>query len=70
MGVDSLLSDYLGLKDFIQLFEMEELGASETHKTEILDFEVLTFKKLGRKFKCFAKMWVLWYDNIVRTLNF
>ena len=41
VGVDSLLSDYLGLKDFIQLFEMEELGASETHKTEILDFEVL-----------------------------
>jgi hypothetical protein len=32
---------WLGLKGFIQFFELEELGASEAHKTEILDYEVL-----------------------------
>ena len=36
-----LKSDYSGLKNFFQFCEMEELGASETHKTEILDYDVL-----------------------------
>lgn len=31
----------LSKKDFIKFFEMEELGASEAHKTEILDYEVI-----------------------------
>ena len=31
----------IGLKGFIQFFELEELGASVAHKTEILDHVVL-----------------------------
>ena len=31
---------WLGLKGFIQFFELEEPGASEAHKTESLDYEV------------------------------
>jgi hypothetical protein len=29
------------MKDFIRFFEMEELKASEAHKIEILDYEVI-----------------------------
>jgi hypothetical protein len=30
-----------GFKDFVWFFEMEEHGASEAHKIEFLDYEVL-----------------------------
>ena len=31
---------WLGLKNFFQFFEMEELGASDAHQTEILDYDI------------------------------
>ena len=33
-------------KGFLSIFEMKELGASEAHKTEILDYDVLDVLKI------------------------
>ena len=40
--LDFCISD---LKDFFWFFEMEELGASEAHKTEVLNYKVLNIYK-------------------------
>ena len=39
--MESLAKKLPGLKGFFWFFETEELGASEAHKTEILNYEVL-----------------------------
>ena len=45
---------------------MEELGASEAQKTEILNYEVLIILKANNIF--FVKIWVNFYCNIARIL--
>ena len=45
--MESFAEKWPGLKDFFWFFVMEELGASEAHKTEILNYEV--FENLESK---------------------
>ena len=39
--MQSFAKKWSGLKDFFWFFEMEEFKASEAHKTELLNYEVL-----------------------------
>ena len=43
--MESFAYKWPGLKDFFWFFDMEELKASEGHKTEILNNEVWKFRK-------------------------
>ena len=48
--IDSFASKWPGLKDFFWFFEMEELGASEAQKNEILNYEALIILKANNDF--------------------
>ena len=54
---------YIDLKDFIQFLKWRSFGPLKLHRLQ-------SFKDLGRKFKYLVKIWVLWYHNIVKNLNF
>ena len=48
--MESFAKKWSGLKDFFWFFEMEELGASEAQKSEILNYEVLLILKANNNF--------------------
>ena len=48
--MESFALKWSGLKDFFRFFEMEELGASEAQKSEILNYEVLIILKANNIF--------------------